>query len=240
MALTQVQIIQSLGEALSWLERELDWGANASELRHLTGRIGELYAALITNGRMAEKSLQAGYDVVSADAERISVKTTTMAYGSGHVSFNPRTLERVDRIMVLQICTETDGSDQDLQIKVLLNAPTSEAKRLMSQERNGKCDLALSKLLTIKPKPIQPRAAVEVLFEGLKIQELETGTIVILRAGVQVQPVKPILREIAQRLNIGLLNSSGNPLNTRQLGTQVIRSIQELSPGMSVVGNDLN
>ena len=77
MALTQVQIIQSLGEALTWLQKELDWGARASELRHLTGRIGELYVALITNGRMAEKSLQAGFDVVSADGERISVKTTT-------------------------------------------------------------------------------------------------------------------------------------------------------------------
>ena len=26
MALTQIQIIQSLGEAMNWLERELSWG----------------------------------------------------------------------------------------------------------------------------------------------------------------------------------------------------------------------
>ena len=60
MALTQMQIIQSLDEAMSWLERELSWDVPPTELRHLTGRIGELYAALITNGRMATEVNQAG------------------------------------------------------------------------------------------------------------------------------------------------------------------------------------
>jgi hypothetical protein len=41
--LTQVQIIQSLAEALSWFEKELGWGVAPGELNHLTGRIGELY-----------------------------------------------------------------------------------------------------------------------------------------------------------------------------------------------------
>ena len=234
MALTQVQIIQSLGEALTWLQRELDWGANATELRHLTGRIGELYAALITNGRMAEKSLQAGYDVVSGDGERISVKTTTMSYGSGHVSFNPRTLNVVDRIVVLQICVDNVDEEQDLQIKVLLNATTNDVLHLMGNERNGKRDLALSKLLAGRPSSKQSRTVVEVLFDGLKIEELETGTIVVSRAGVQIVPAKPMLRQIAQKLNIPLLNASGNTLNTRQLGSLVIRCIQELSNSTQV------
>ena len=234
MALTQVQIIQSLGEALTWLQRELDWGANATELRHLTGRIGELYAALITNGRMAEKSLQAGYDVVSGDGERISVKTTTMSYGSGHVSFNPRTLNVVDRIVVLQICVDNVDEEQDLQIKVLLNATTNDVLHLMGNERNGKRDLSLSKLLAGRPSSKQSRTVVEVLFDGLKIEELETGTIVVSRAGVQIVPAKPMLRQIAQKLNIPLLNASGNTLNTRQLGSLVIRCIQELSNSTQV------
>jgi hypothetical protein len=50
MALTQIQIIQSLGEAMTWLERELNWGNPVTELRHLIGRIGELYIAMLTNG----------------------------------------------------------------------------------------------------------------------------------------------------------------------------------------------
>ncbi len=56
---------------MSWLERELNWGVPITELRHLTGRIGELYSALITNGQMATEVNQSGYDVVSAySAER--------------------------------------------------------------------------------------------------------------------------------------------------------------------------
>lgn len=35
MALTQMQLIQSLGEAMAWLERELQWGVPPTELRHL-------------------------------------------------------------------------------------------------------------------------------------------------------------------------------------------------------------
>ncbi len=49
MVLAHVQIIQSLGEAMSWFERELGWGVSPTELRHLSGRIGELYAALFAS-----------------------------------------------------------------------------------------------------------------------------------------------------------------------------------------------
>jgi hypothetical protein len=84
MPLSQVQIIRSLAEALAWFEKELQWGVEPSELRHLTGRIGELYAAMITRGQMALATNQRGYDVVSAENERISVKTYAT---SNHVTF---------------------------------------------------------------------------------------------------------------------------------------------------------
>ena len=105
MALTQMQIIRSLGEAMAWFERELQWGVPATELRHLSGRIGELYAALITNGQMANEVNQQGYDVVSSDGDRISVKTTAVIGSSGHIAFNPNTLDKVDRIVILRINT---------------------------------------------------------------------------------------------------------------------------------------
>jgi hypothetical protein len=38
---------------MGWFERELNWGVPPPELRHLCGRIGELYVAMITNGQMA-------------------------------------------------------------------------------------------------------------------------------------------------------------------------------------------
>ncbi len=85
MALTQMQIIQSLGEAMSWFERELEWGVAPTELRHLSGRIGELYSALITNGQMVIEVNQKGYDVVSSTGERISVKTTAKMDSNGHI-----------------------------------------------------------------------------------------------------------------------------------------------------------
>ena len=99
MALSQMQLIQSLGEAMAWFERELNWGVSATELRHLCRRIGELYAALITNGQMATQVNQKGYDVVSSVGEKISVKTTATIGSSRHFEFNADSLQFVDRVI---------------------------------------------------------------------------------------------------------------------------------------------
>ena len=141
MALIQMQIIQSLGEAMSWFERELNWGVPPTELRHLSGRIGELYAALITNGQMATDVNQHGYDVVSALGDKISVKTTAIMGSNGHISFNPNTLDKVDRIIILRINTE------EMQIETLLNETKENTKGFMSKiSANGKVSISLSKL----------------------------------------------------------------------------------------------
>ena len=58
MSLTQFQIIQSLGKNLEWFQTEMSWGASAQELRYLTGRIGELYVAMLTRGQMAPENNQ--------------------------------------------------------------------------------------------------------------------------------------------------------------------------------------
>lgn len=217
-----MQLIQSLGEAMSWLERELQWGVRPTELRHLCGRIGELYAALITNGRMADTVNQQGYDVVSAEGERISVKTTAMMGGAGHISFNPKSLAQVDRIIVLRVNTD------EMQIETLLDAPVADAIGLMAPEGEGKRTLSLSRLA----KKSKPRSEIkttnEVTYRGHTIKELESGSIEVLKGIVIVSPAKPVLRELAAQLNIPLLNANGNPLNTRQLGTQIIKSIEQL------------
>ena len=120
MALSQMQLIQSLGEAMAWFEREIAWEVPPTELRHLCGRIGELYAALITNGRMATEVNQKGYDVVSAAGEHISVKTTAMMGSGGHVTFNTNTLAHVDRVIVLRINT-TENEIESIGEKLLFN-----------------------------------------------------------------------------------------------------------------------
>jgi|SRR5688572_16050470 len=222
MSLTQMQLIQSLGEAMAWFERELHWGVPATELRHLCGRIGELYASLITNGQMAVAVNQQGYDVVSAQGERISVKTTAMMGGGGHIAFNPNSLSQIDRVIVLRVNTE------EMQVEILLDAPVAEALALMTPESGGKRTLSLSRLIK-KPKPRnEMKATSEVRFQDHVVRELESGTIEVERGGVLVTPVLPALKKLAQQLNVPLLNSNGNPFNTRQLGSQVIKSVAEL------------
>jgi hypothetical protein len=222
MALTQMQLIQSLGEAMAWFERELDWGVPPTELTHLCGRIGELYAALITNGQMATEVNQKGYDVVSGTGERISVKTTATMRAGGHISFNPNTLELVDRVIVLRVNTE------EMQVETLLDVPVKEAISLMSSSRGGKWTLPLGRLVRKTRDRSEIRAVKEASYQGYTVRELETGSIEVERDGKVLVPVKPELRELARRLNVGLLNDHGGALNTRRLGGRIIRSVQEL------------
>jgi len=222
MALTQMQLIQSLGEAMAWFERELQWGVPATELRHLCGRIGELYAALVTNGQMALAVNQEGYDVVSAHGERISVKTTAMMGSSGHISFNPKSLTEVDRVIVLRVNTE------EMQVEILLDAPVNDVIALMTPEGNGKRMLSLSRLV----RKARPRSEIkttrEIKYMNYVIRELESGSIEVEHNGILQNPAKPVLRELSRNLNLTLLNSNGNPHNTRQLGSQVIKTVEEL------------
>jgi hypothetical protein len=219
MALTQMELIQSLGKTMAWFRQEINWGVPATELRHLCERIGELYVAMITNGQMATAPNQKGYDVVSDTGDHISVKTTAMMGIGGHIAFNPNTLELADRVAVLRINTE------EMRVETLLDAPVSKVRSLMLPDGS----MPLSRLIRKSPVRSDIKAVIEVPFQGYVIRELETGSIEVLRDGVPLSPVKPELRKLASILNVQLLYESGNPLNTRQLGSQIIKSIQELS-----------
>lgn len=224
MALTQMQIIQSLVEAMSWFERELQWDVPPTELRHLSGRIGELYAALILNGQMATEVNQQGYDVVSSNGERVSVKTTAIMRNSGHISFNPNTLDKVDRVVVLWINTE------EMQIEVLLNEPINKAKEMMGKTNtNGRVSISLSKLRASIMNQRDILSIKTATYEEFEIEELENGTIQLKNNGTLLTPAKPTLRKLASKLNIGILNSNGNPYNTRQLGSLLIKVINSVS-----------
>lgn len=221
MAITQMQVIQSLGEAMTWFEKELQWGVPPTELRHLSGRIGELYATLITNGQMATEVNQKGYDVVSSTGERISVKTTAMMGTSGHISFNPRTLGIVDRIIVLRINTD------EMQIETLLNDTKENAVKLMGNiDSNGKVSISLSKLIISTKERLNIPSTKTVNFESYVVRELENGSVEVEEDGVFMTNTLAVLKVIAKRLSIGTLNGNGNPYNTRQLGTAVIKEIQ--------------
>lgn len=68
----------------------------------------------------------------------------------------------------------------------------------------------------------------EVSYGEHVIRQRENGTIEIERNGMPVQPVKPVLRELALKLKLVQQNGRGNDLNTRQLGAQLIRAVRSL------------
>ena len=138
---------------------------------------------------------------------------------TGHIAFNPNTLNSVDRIIILRINTD------EMQIETLLNEEIKVAENLMRQMSgtSGKLAISLSKLIsTEKPKSdISVLNSVQV--SAYTVRELENGTIEILKDNELVFPAKPVLRELAMQLNISILNGAGNPMNTRQLGSLIIK-----------------
>ena len=216
--MTQIQLIQSLGEAMNWLEKELNWGNSLGELRHLTGRIGELYVALIKNGQMAFNVNEKGYDVISSQGRKISVKTTSMTNTSGHISFNSNTLHLIDDVVILQINAE------EMQIEILLDDTIENTKLLI----NEKGQIPLSKLLPKNSKVIELKLdkIKEVNYDNYLITELENGTIKIKENGKDIDKTMPILIKIAKKMNLSILNSNGNKYNTRQLGSNIIKILE--------------
>ena len=230
MSLSQFQIIQSLGKSLEWLQQELSWGVSAQELSHLTGRIGELYTAMYTYGQMALENNQHGYDVISSEGERISVKTITT---SNHVSFTKSTLSYVDRIVILEIKTT------DLEINILVDSKKEELLPLL-RDTNGKKLLyplgnkirdknAIKSSKTREIKPLsEMEIREEVYYKNHIIRQYENGTIEVLTDGISEKITKPTLIKIAKELSVSPINSAGSKMNTRQLGDKVIKNIKAI------------
>ena len=64
-------------------------------------------------------------------------------------------------------------------------------------------------------------------FDPYVIQKLKSGTIKVKKNGEIISPTKPILRELAEKFDVDLLNSKGNKRNTQQLGSEVIKAINK-------------
>ncbi|MFT9380603.1 DUF6998 domain-containing protein [Gluconobacter sp. P5B12] len=219
MALSQIQVIRSLGDALGWLEKEIQWGVNPAELRHLTGRIGELYVAMKTRGQMAPEVNQKGYDVVSAEGEQISVKTVT---STQHVRFNRNTFDVVHRVVVLRL----NFDDDDISIEEVVDMSSSDFRALC---REGEGVYIYSPRRQKVSVPIHDQSVVqEASYGACKVIEYESGTIQVEKDGIPERITKPALRELATSLNVNLLNNTGNKKNTRQLGSEVISAIKAL------------
>ena len=68
----------------------------------------------------------------------------------------------------------------------------------------------------------------EVIFGEYQIQQLSNLSINISKSQVLQSVAKPILREIAIRINVDLNNLKGNEKNTRSLGSDVIQRISQM------------
>lgn len=115
-------------------------GCAATELRHLTGRLGEFLCVLHKEGELASETNQRGYDVI-ANGRRISVKTT--AQENGFITVNANTLDQFDDLFVVQF---KDGAFQviyDGDKSVVTTARTYghtyeiDIKRLKKQKTSG-------------------------------------------------------------------------------------------------------
>jgi hypothetical protein len=217
ISLSQVQIIRSLADALAWFEKEISWGVDSAELRHLTGRIGELYAAMITRGQMALAVNQRGYDVVGEDGQKISVKTVT---SSGHVSFRKSTLFEANRIMILRINID----EGEASIEEIAEAPVSDILTRCVETAEGYRYGVRARPIDL-PDISNLKVVADVTVGHRSIKQLENGTIIVEVDGTRIPVAKPILREIASLHGISLLNSNGGVKNTRQIGADIIATL---------------
>ena len=205
------------------MEKELSWGVALGELNHLTGRIGELYAAMITRGQMALATNQQGYDVVSAANERISVKCVT---SSSHVSFNQNTFHLVDRIIVLRIVNDPDTG---LTVEELLDCPAAAAKEHM-RSSGAKLIYSTAAATTRTERPLEHLAVTaRAFFRHWELRKFESGAIRVFIDGV-LQPVivKDVLRVIAPEVGVEVVNASGAVKTTHQLGSEIIRALESI------------
>lgn len=231
-SLSQTQIIRSLGQALEWFEKEVGWGVSPGELNHLTGRIGELYAAMVTRGQMALSTNQRGYDVVSLNGEYISVKTVT---SSNHVKFRASTFDIVQRVIILRLAIE----DDTVSIEEILDC-SAESIRSRGLNPDGTYTVSINgKLANESTKQIgieRQRLSIEEIQKlketgsashGIyRIVQYENGTILVEANGFAQSITRPVLWDIAKEVGVDIISGTGNTKkNTRTLGSDIITAL---------------
>jgi hypothetical protein len=156
--------------------------------------------------------------VISADNERISVKTITTA---NHVSFKKSTFHHVNRALVLRINVE----EGEASIEELLDCA---AERIGEFTTDNAAEFTFYPGRINRPKHAlsELQVTAEAAYGDYRVRQYENGTIVVMRGDEPVRQAKPALREIAAALGVPLVNGNGNPSNTRQLGAAVLAALQ--------------
>lgn len=99
--ITADRIQQLYDKYMELIQLEIvEFGVKPTEVRHLIGRLGEFHCALKVGGTLAHLANQHGFDVISRNGRRISVKTT--AQTTGFVPIGKATIDKVDDLMIIQ------------------------------------------------------------------------------------------------------------------------------------------
>ena len=107
-----------------------------------------------------------------------------------------------------------------------MNELTAEALKLACERANkDKLVIPMSKLIGKSKARLNIPTVTSATFDNYCISELENGSIEITQSGNSISPVKPVLREIASKLNLPTVNGNGDNYHTRQLGSLVIKYI---------------
>lgn len=221
MALTQLQLLESLQETLRWFERELQWGVPASELLHLVGRIGEIYTALYCGGQLAVNSKQMGYDVVCRYGTRYSVNCVAAKTIQGEINFTRDMLEQVDRVAVLFLDVE------DLEVNMVLDCAVEDLGEYITAQEGGKLILSLANLIPQRRDRSELVALRELLYKDYLLRELETGDVEIELYGNLVDHPRSYLKKLAVELGVSFHSGMGDVRSGRMLGIRVMDAIQE-------------
>ena len=97
---------------------------------------------MITHGQVAAAANERGHDVVSANDERKSIKTVTLA---PRVDFNSATIDQIDRVVILLI----NLYEGELSLEELMDLPIAE---VMPQLRY--IGVALCSPVSRNPRPL--------------------------------------------------------------------------------------
>ncbi|MFI3684949.1 hypothetical protein VBG40_07400 [Vagococcus fluvialis] len=208
--MTPEDISDSLKEYQEFFRREISRNVPMGELTHLTGRIGELYVANKTKGSMAIYTNQKGYDVLSEEGKKISVKTTSAIKGSHQFFFNANTIDLVDEVFILRV-------DSNAEIEELFYDSVVNAKKLMvprgklaiSQSKLNNLEKYLGDKVDISKEVIDKDMTIlsmdyyDFVIEDKKFRLFVNGNVIrIEENGKLLDSVKPKLREICELLGI--------------------------------------
>lgn len=134
-AISMEQIVKLYNEYNQILRYEMNiLNCKPTELRHLTGRIGEFICAIKTNGSLSRQTNQHGFDVVSK-GRRISVKTTAQI--DGFIPINQNTFENFDDFFVIQYAND--------DFKIIYYGPKEEVLKI-SRVYGSKYEVDITRL----------------------------------------------------------------------------------------------